>query len=167
LYAVEVFWLVDVFGVPPFIFQFQAVIGSLAMEVLPFVKVVVDPRQGEVLLNSAVGNGLTVAGRIIVLWQLLLAVAVSIMLYVPAEENVWQGFSTFETLPAEPGSPKPQLQPVIVFGAVIDERSLKQVDTPRQTGVELKLAAGNGLITTVRGKESLHPKLFVTTNDAV
>ena len=67
LYAVDVFGLVDVFGVPPFIAQFHIVIRSLAMEVLPFVKVVVDPRQGEVLLNRAVGSGLTTAGRTFVL----------------------------------------------------------------------------------------------------
>ena len=89
------------------------------------------------------------------------------MLNVPAEENVWQGFCTFEILPAEFGSPKFQLQPVIVFGAVIDDRSLKQVDTPRHTGVEVKLTTGNGFTTAVIGKESLHPKLFVTTNNVV
>jgi hypothetical protein len=167
LYAVEVFWLVDIAGLPPVIAQFHVVIGSLDMEVLSFVKVVVDPRQGEVLLNRAVGNGLTVAVRIVVFWQLLLDVAVRAMLNIPAEEKVWQGFCKFEILPAEPGSPKFQLQPVIVFGAATEDRSLKQVDTPRQTGVVLKLAAGNGLTTTGRGKESLHPKLFVTTKDAV
>jgi hypothetical protein len=72
-----------------------------------------------------------------------------------------------EVLPAELGSPKFQLQPVIVPGATTDDRSEKQVETPRQTGVELKLTVGNGLTTVARGKVSLHPKLFVTTKEAV
>jgi hypothetical protein len=66
LYTVDVFWLVDVAGFPPVIAQFHVVIGSLAIEVLPSVKVVVAPRQGEVLLNRAVGEGLTVAVRTVV-----------------------------------------------------------------------------------------------------
>jgi hypothetical protein len=88
------------------------------------------------------------------------------MLNVPAEENVWQGFCEFEVLSAEAASPKFQVQPVIVPG-VIEDRSLKQVDTPRQTGVDVKFATGDGLTTAIRGKESLHPKLFVTTKEVV
>src|ERR1035437_960045 len=90
------------------------------------------------------------------------------MLNVPAEENVWQGFCTFEILFApEPASPKFQLQPLIVLGATTEDKSEKHVETPRHTGVELKLTTGDGLTTAVRGKESLHPKLFVTTKEVV
>ena len=166
LYKVDVFLLIEDAGLPPGMSQFHELIGSVGGDVLVFINVVFDPRQGAVLVKDAVGLGFTVAVRTAVLWQLLFVVAVSTTLYVPAEVNIWQGFCKFEILAGEPGSPKFHPQPVILPGATAD-KSVKQVEEPRQTGEDWKLAKGNGLTTAVCWKESIHPKLFVTNKDVV
>ena len=71
-----------------------------------------------------------------------------------------------EILLAELGSPKFQLQFVIVPDAMVD-KSEKQVDAPKQTGLDLKSGVGNGFTTVIRGKESTQPKLFVTSKVVV
>ena len=100
------------------------------------------------------------------LWQLLDDVVVRITVKTPADEKTWQGFCSAETLFCDPGSPKFQPQPVMVPVGMV-ERSVKQVDAPKQTGLELKLATGKGFTTVTSGIESTHPKLFVTRRVAV
>jgi len=69
-----------------------------------------------------------VVGNVIVFWQLLSDVTVSITEKFPAALNVWQGACAEEVLAAPlAGSPKIQLQPVIEPGDGTCDELVKQV----------------------------------------
>jgi hypothetical protein len=69
-------------------------------------------------------------------------------------------------LSPELGSAKFQLQPV-TFPDVMVDKSEKQVESPKQTGTEVKFTVGSGFTTTVMVLVSLQPKLFVTVSVTV
>ena len=151
-------------GLPPGIDQLQPVIGSPAGEFDASVSDEGEFRQTLVLLNPATGSALIFTGSVTMFWQpgLALEVTVSVTEYVPGFKNTCVGDCILELFDPDAGSPKIQLQVLMLPVERVDP-SVNVVALPKQTGVMEKPAAGSGLTSVTCLIESLHPKAVLTT----
>ena len=84
------------FGSPRF--QFHPVMFPGGIIVERSAKTVGEFKHVFCVVNEATGGGFTIAGRRVVLWQLLFDTTVRITLYVPEAVYVMQGFCILEIL---------------------------------------------------------------------